>query len=71
MAVRYPVVPNNISVHLGSPDESAKDIMIKQKQEDDAPDTKPAEMVYARDQLLAVCLTHYSFSFVTTYILYR
>ena len=28
MAVRYPVVPNNITVHLGAPDEPAKDITI-------------------------------------------
>lgn len=28
MAVRYPVVPNNITVHLGAPDSSAKDITI-------------------------------------------
>lgn len=28
MAVRYPIVPNNIIVHLGPPDEYAKDITI-------------------------------------------
>ena len=28
MAVRYPVVPSNITVHLGGPDEAAKDITI-------------------------------------------
>ena len=28
MAVRYPIVPNNITVHLGKPDENAKDITI-------------------------------------------
>ena len=28
MAVRYPVVPNNITVHLGAPDENARDITI-------------------------------------------
>lgn len=28
MAVRYPVVPNNITVHLGSPDSSARNITI-------------------------------------------
>lgn len=28
MAVRYPVVPNNITVHLGAPDEAAKDITV-------------------------------------------
>ncbi len=28
MAIRYPVVPNNITVHLGAPDEYAKDITI-------------------------------------------
>ena len=28
MAVRYPVVPNNITIHLGAPDEAARDITI-------------------------------------------
>ena len=28
MAIRYPVVPYNITVHLGNPDEYAKDITI-------------------------------------------
>ena len=28
MAIRYPIVPTNITVHLGLPDESAKDITI-------------------------------------------
>ena len=28
MAVRYPVVPNNITVHLGAPDEAARNITI-------------------------------------------
>ena len=28
MAVRYPIVPNNITVHLGSPDEAAPNITI-------------------------------------------
>ena len=28
MAVRYPIVPNNITVHLGAPDEAAKDITL-------------------------------------------
>ena len=28
MAVRYPIVPNNITVHLGSPSDNAKDITI-------------------------------------------
>lgn len=28
MAVRYPVVPNNITVHLGAPDTAARDITI-------------------------------------------
>lgn len=28
MAVRYPVVPNNITVHLGTPNSNAKDITI-------------------------------------------
>ena len=28
MAVRYPIVPNNITVHLGAPNESARDITI-------------------------------------------
>ncbi len=28
MAIRYPVIPNNITVHLGPPDESARDITI-------------------------------------------
>ncbi len=28
MAIRYPTVPNNITVHLGAPDEAARDIMI-------------------------------------------
>ena len=28
MAVRYPVVPNNIIVHLGKPSEAAKDVSV-------------------------------------------
>ena len=28
MAVRYPVVPNNITIHLGSPNEQARDITV-------------------------------------------
>ena len=28
MAVRYPIVPNNITIHLGKPSESAKDITV-------------------------------------------
>ena len=28
MAVRYPIVPNNITVHLGKPEEAARDITI-------------------------------------------
>ena len=28
MAVRYPIVPNNITVHLGKPDEAARDINV-------------------------------------------
>ena len=28
MAIRYPIVPNNITVHLGKPDEAARDITI-------------------------------------------
>lgn len=28
MAVRYPVVPNNITVHLGKPDEAARNITV-------------------------------------------
>ena len=28
MAVRYPIVPNNITVHLGKPDETARDVTI-------------------------------------------
>ena len=28
MAVRYPIVPNSITVHLGKPDESAKNITV-------------------------------------------
>lgn len=28
MAVRYPIVPNNITVHLGKPDEKSRDITI-------------------------------------------
>ena len=28
MAIRYPVVPNNITVHLGAPDQAARDITI-------------------------------------------
>ena len=28
MAARYPIVPNNITVHLGKPDENAKDITV-------------------------------------------
>ena len=28
MAIRYPIVPNNITIHLGKPDENTKDITI-------------------------------------------
>ena len=28
MAVRYPIVPNNITIHLGKPDEAARDITV-------------------------------------------
>ena len=28
MAIRYPVVPNNIIVHLGGPDEAARDVTV-------------------------------------------
>ena len=28
MAVRYPIVPNNITIHLGAPDEAARDITV-------------------------------------------
>ena len=28
MAVRYPIVPNNITVHLGAPDEAARNITV-------------------------------------------
>ena len=28
MAIRYPVIPNNITVHLGAPDESVRDITV-------------------------------------------
>ncbi len=28
MAIRYPVVPNQITVHLGKPDEAARDIVV-------------------------------------------
>ena len=28
MAIRYPIVPNNITVHLGEPDEAARDITV-------------------------------------------
>ena len=28
MAVRYPVVPNNITIHLGTPDSNARDITV-------------------------------------------
>lgn len=28
MAIRYPIVPNNITVHLGAPDEAARDITV-------------------------------------------
>lgn len=28
MAVRYPVVPNNITIHLGAPDEAARNITV-------------------------------------------
>ncbi len=28
MAIRYPIVPNNITVHLGEPDQAARDITI-------------------------------------------
>ena len=28
MAIRYPTVPNNITVHLGAPDKYARDITV-------------------------------------------
>ena len=28
MAIRYPIVPNNITVHLGAPDEAARDVTV-------------------------------------------
>ena len=28
MAVRYPIVPNNITIHLGEPDQAARDITV-------------------------------------------
>ena len=28
MAIRYPIVPNNITIHLGKPDEAARDITV-------------------------------------------
>ena len=28
MAIRYPIVPNNITVHLGAPDENARNITV-------------------------------------------
>ena len=28
MAVRYPVVPNTITVHLGKPDEKVRDVTV-------------------------------------------
>ena len=28
MAARYPIVPNNITIHLGKPDEAARNITI-------------------------------------------
>ena len=28
MAIRYPIVPNNITVHLGIPEEAANDITV-------------------------------------------
>ena len=28
MAIRYPIVPNNITIHLGAPDEAVKDITV-------------------------------------------
>lgn len=28
MAIRYPIVPNNITIHLGKPDEAAKNITV-------------------------------------------
>ena len=28
MAIRYPIVPNNITVHLGKPDENAKNVTV-------------------------------------------
>ena len=28
MAVRYPIVPNNITVHLGEPDQAARDVTV-------------------------------------------
>ena len=28
MAARYPIVPNNITVHLGAPDEAGKDVTV-------------------------------------------
>ena len=29
MAIRYPIVPNNITVHLGAPSENVKNITIQ------------------------------------------
>ena len=28
MAIRYPVVPNSITIHLGKPDEAVRDITV-------------------------------------------
>ena len=28
MAIRYPIVPNNITVHLGKPDEAVRDVTV-------------------------------------------
>ena len=28
MAVRYPVIPNNITIHLGKPDDNSKNITV-------------------------------------------
>ena len=28
MAVRYPIVPNNITVHLGKPDDNVRNITV-------------------------------------------
>ena len=28
MAIKYPIVPTDITIHLGKPDEAAKDITV-------------------------------------------